>query len=250
MNNIDEIVFENRNKEYGAYSLRKAYKKTGTKSLNIAAIIMLLAVGAPLIASYVSKTNVNSLKNDVLAELEKIDKIKAEIELPPPPPPMPDKMENQVRFVPPIVVDSVETTNVVFSTLDELPVNNNRLDTNVVTVRVEHEPTPDITPEQRAPVVFVEEMPEFYGNLMQYIAENVKYPAIARQENIQGKVYVRFVVTFDGSIDQVSVIRKVDPILEEEAMRVVKGMPKWKPGRQQGRAVSVWYTIPIVFELK
>ena len=101
--------------------------------------------------------------------------------------------------------------------------------------------------------VIVEQMPEFPGGdleLRKYIAKNVKYPNIARENDIQGKVYVRFVVTKTGSVDQVQIARGVDPLLDKEALRVVESLPTWKAGMQGGKKVSVWYTVPINFQLQ
>lgn len=99
----------------------------------------------------------------------------------------------------------------------------------------------------------VEEMPSFPGGqgaLMAYIASNLVYPATARESMIQGRVIVGFVVERDGSISNVKVSRSVDPALDKEAMRVVKSMPKWKPGKQNGSAVRVKYTVPVIFRLE
>ena len=98
----------------------------------------------------------------------------------------------------------------------------------------------------------VEEMPSFPGGqgaLMSYIASNMKYPANARKSMIQGRVIVSFVIECNGSISDVRVARSVDPMLDREAIRVVKSMPKWKPGKQNGSAVRVKYTVPVVFRL-
>ncbi len=108
--------------------------------------------------------------------------------------------------------------------------------------------------EEEAPQIFivVEKMPEYPGGmkaLRRYIAKTTNYPAIARENDIQGTVYVKFVVTKTGKVDQVQISRGVDPLLDEEALRVVKSMPNFTPGRQGGKAVSVWYSVPIVFKL-
>jgi protein TonB len=108
--------------------------------------------------------------------------------------------------------------------------------------------------EEEAQIFFiVEKMPEFPGGelgLRKYIATHVKYPNIARENNIQGKVYIRFCVTSAGKVEKVSIARGVDPILDKEATRVVKALPKWKPGEQRGKKVNVWYTVPINFQLQ
>ena len=99
----------------------------------------------------------------------------------------------------------------------------------------------------------VEEMPAFPGGeakLMEYVAKNVKYPQIARETGVQGRVYVNFVVEPDGSVSNVSVLRGIGGGCDEEAIRVVKNMPKWKPGKQRGKAVRVSYMLPVNFKLQ
>ena len=97
----------------------------------------------------------------------------------------------------------------------------------------------------------VEDMPQFPGGSVQkWIAKHVKYPMIAQENNIQGKVFVQFVIEKDGSVSDVKVARSVDPSLDKEAIRVVKAMPKWKPGKQRGKPVRVSYTVPINFQLQ
>ena len=98
----------------------------------------------------------------------------------------------------------------------------------------------------------VEEMPEYPGGMsamMQYLSANVKYPEEAHKKGIQGRVIVTFVVEKDGSISDARIVRSVDPLLDAEALRVTNSMPKWKPGRQNGEAVAVKYTIPVTFKL-
>jgi len=108
--------------------------------------------------------------------------------------------------------------------------------------------------EEEAQIFFiVEKMPVFPGGdlgLRKYIATHVKYPNIARENGIEGKVYIRFCVTSSGAVEKVSLARGVDPILDKEAIRVVKALPKWKPGEQRGKKVNVWYTVPINYQLQ
>ena len=96
----------------------------------------------------------------------------------------------------------------------------------------------------------VEDMPTFPGDINKWLGKNVKYPVIAQENNIQGRVTVQFVIERDGSITDVKVLRGVDPSLDKEAVRVVKSMPKWKPGKQRGKPVRVSYTVPINFQLQ
>jgi TonB family protein len=103
------------------------------------------------------------------------------------------------------------------------------------------------------PFVVVEEMPMFPGGehaLQQYIADHTEYPEIAKENNIKGKVIVRFCVTSEGGVSQISVLKGVDPELDKEAIRVVNTLPTFKPGKQGGKPVPVWYMVPIEFALK
>ena len=99
----------------------------------------------------------------------------------------------------------------------------------------------------------VEEMPEFPGGMgecMKFLGKNIKYPTISQENGVQGRVIVQFVVNRDGSIVDPVVVRGVDPYLDKEALRVISTMPKWKPGKQRGKAVRVKYTVPVMFRLQ
>ena len=113
------------------------------------------------------------------------------------------------------------------------------------------EDTPPPPPPPPAPAV--ETMPEFPGGqgaLLQYLAKSIKYPVIAQENGIQGRVSCSFVVNKDGSIVDAEVIRGVDPSLDKEALRVINSMPKWSPGKQRGKPVRVKYTVPVTFRLQ
>src|SRR5690606_1784840 len=97
---------------------------------------------------------------------------------------------------------------------------------------------------------YVSQMPEFPGNVNEYFYKNLRYPDFARENNIQGKVILRFVVSEDGSISDVQVQRGIGGGCDEEAIRVLKKMPKWKPGKQNGVPVKVYYSVPISFKLE
>jgi protein TonB len=163
-----------------------------------------------------------------------------EIQPPPPPPPVAPEILN-------IVDNDVEIE-------DELIIEDTEADINtlidvapVVVAREEEE-------EEENKVFFiVEEMPEFPGGDLaraRWLADNIKYPRIAQENGIQGKVYISFVVGKDGAISNASVARGVDPSLDQEALRVVNQMPKWKPGKQRGEPVNVSFTVPINFVLQ
>ncbi|MCK4663484.1 MAG: energy transducer TonB [Bacteroidales bacterium] len=176
--------------------------------------------------------------SDVDAE-EEIIPITRQEEIKPPPPPPPPKVTEVLN----IVEDDVEIE-------DELEIEDSEADqdTEVEIVDIE-----DDEEDEDAPIFFiVEDMPEFPGGdleLRKFIAQNVKYPEIAKENGIQGKVFIQFVVNKKGLVEKVKVMRGVDPSLDKEAIRVILSMPKWKPGKQRGKAVKVSYTVPINFQL-
>ena len=125
--------------------------------------------------------------------------------------------------------------------------NSEWVDINTV---VAVEPEPEI--EDDTPFQVVEDQPEFPGGtaaLMEYLRKNIKYPAVCRENNIQGKVIVTFIVNKDGAIVEPEVIKGVNPSLDKEALRVISTMPNWKPGYQRGKAVRVRYSVPVNFRL-
>lgn len=99
------------------------------------------------------------------------------------------------------------------------------------------------------PFIPSEDMPVFPGNVQKWIGKNVKYPQLALEHGLQGKVFVQFVIEKDGSVSNIKVVRGVDSSLDKEAVRVISTMPKWKPGKQRGKPVRVAYTLPIAFQL-
>jgi protein TonB len=159
----------------------------------------------------------------------------------PPPPPPPAVQEVEVLNV---VEDNVET--------ESIEVNTEETETEVVIAAPVEAPVEE--EEEEVVFVVVESMPEFPGGqqaLFKYLSENVKYPVIAQENGIQGRVICQFVVNKDGSIVDVEVVRSGgDPSLDKEAVRVIKTMPKWKPGKQRGKPVRVKYTVPVNFKLQ
>ena len=172
--------------------------------------------------------NLGALSLDDLEE-EIIPITKQELKPPPPPPPPPEIIE--------IVEDDVEIE-------DEIEIEDTESD--------EDEEIEIIEEDDDEFFMVVENMPIFPGGdlgLMKYIQKHVKYPAIAKEYNITGKVYVSFIVDKSGSVTNVKIVRGVDKNLDSEAVRVVKSLPKYKPGKQRGKAVRVMFTIPINFTL-
>jgi len=174
---------------------------------------------------------------------EEIIPITREQQVKPPPPPPPPKVVEVLN----IVDDDVEIE-------DELEIEDTEADeTTVIDVAPVIETAAEEEEDEAQVFFIVEEMPEFPGGdlaLRKYIANSIKYPVIAQENGIQGKVYVTFVVGKDGSVTNARIARGVDPSLDKEALRVVNSLPKWKPGKQRGKPVNVSYTVPINFVLQ
>ncbi len=198
-------------------------------------------------------TKYEQADQDFLVE-EEIDIQQTTQEMTPPPPPPPAPEVAQEVEVLNVVEDDVKTESIEFSAED----NN----TVVEIVEVKEEVKEEVKVEEdkreevEENVVFkvVETMPSFPGGdaaLMKYISDNVRYPAIAQENGIQGRAICQFTVEKDGSISDIQIVRSAgDETLDKEAKRVIKSMPKWSPGKQRGKAVRVSYTIPINFRLQ
>jgi protein TonB len=249
---FDDIVFESRNKEYGAYRLRKKYSRNVLISMLIGIIIISTAIITPYLNAKALENKAKRAERQVEIKMENLDQPNETVTPPPPPPPPPQDVVQQAKYIPPVVVDSVKPEEQVqLMTADEAQVEVKNEEVVEVIQEVKEE-----VQEQEAepePFVVVEEMPMFPGGdieLLKYIQEHTQYPEVAKENNIQGRVIVRFCVTSKGGVSQVSVLKGVDPELDAEAMRVVGTLPAFKPGKQGGKPVPVWYMVPITFTLK
>jgi protein TonB len=249
---FDDIVFEVRNKEYGAYKLRKKYNRTVLIAMLIGVIVIATAVITPYINAKANESKAKRAEREVEIKMENLDTPTEQVAPPPPPPPPPTDVVQQQKYVPPEVVDSIKPEDVKqLMTADQAQTEV----VNKEVVEVQEQVKEEVQEEEaeQAPFVVVEEMPMFPGGdveLLKYIGEHTQYPEIAKENNIQGKVIVRFCVTAKGGVNQVSVLKGVDPELDKEAIRVVNTLPPFKPGKQGGKPVPVWYMVPIAFTLK
>ncbi len=207
---------------------------------------LVVALGLSLLAfEWTTKpTKAADLGTIQTAEVEEeIIPITREQEVKPPPPPPPPQVVEVLN----IVDDDVEIE-------DELVIEDSEADDETVIDVAPVIETAEEEEEEEAQVFFiVEDMPEFPGGdlaLRKYIASSIKYPVIAQENGIQGKVYVTFVVSKTGKVTDAKIARGVDPSLDKEALRVVNALPAWKPGKQRGKPVNVSYTVPINFVLQ
>lgn len=159
----------------------------------------------------------------------------------PPPPPEPQTVVENLT----IVDDETE--------VDEVNIASSEETGQAVEIKYTAPVVEEEDPDEQTIFTVVEKQPEFPGGqaaLMQYLSKNIKYPQIAAENGVQGRVIVQFVVNKDGSIVDAVVARGVDPYLDKEALRVVNAMPKWKPGEQRNKPVRARFTLPVMFRLQ
>lgn len=248
-----EIVFEGRNKIYGAYELRKTNSKTSLRALVIGSLLFALAVSAPLIISLIPDSSDEDLTLDTKITTVKLPpKEKPKENLPPPPPP-PPKVD-QVKFVKPVVAKADEVT-------EEPPKIEEIKDKKLGAETIKGDPDAELTvePVGNGPADVVEDTniyssagievkPDFPGGIekfYKYVGNNYRAP---EEEGLKGKVYVTFVVEKDGSLTDIKVIRDIGYGTGQEAIRVLKKCPKWNPGEQNGKKVRVLYSLPITIQ--
>ncbi len=248
---MDEIVFERRNKLYGAYDLRRLYNTHVTRSLLMAIAIMIAGVAYPLISSYYAQSRSKYIEKTASAEFINMAKPKEDAP-PPPPPPPPAALEQKVKFVAPVVTtEEVVETPDIFNQDD---LNKKPIEAVAVEEAVAAAPKEQVIEvEEKKPIfTIVEEMPSFPGGdepRIKFLRDNIVYPQMAKENNIQGTVYVSFVVNSNGKVIDVKLLRGIGGGCDEEAVRVVKLMPPWNPGKQNGKSVRVQFNMPIRFTL-
>mgnify|MGYP002764775404 FL=1 len=270
-----DMVFAGKNKEYGAYQLRKGTSGRNIKSLLILVIAAALVGGflawkvieqkqAEEQQAYMEAMELAKLQQQAKKEEKKKEPVKPKIE---PKKEIPVARETQKFTAPVIKKDELVKEENQVKQMDKLDEKvavgtenkegtKDRLAEAVRSdIAVAAPPPPPAPKPEVSNKVFdvVEEMPHFPGGpaaLQAFLSSNTKYPVVAQENGVQGRVIVSFVVERDGSITDVKVVRSVDPSLDREATRVVRSMPRWSPGKQNGSAVRVKYTVPVVFRLQ
>ncbi|NBB88931.1 MAG: TonB family protein [Bacteroidetes bacterium] len=267
--NWEEFLFAFKNKEYGAFQTRKRLNKILLLALGTGIFIIITGYSSPLLYSWLQgkdreQTEVVPVKLTTQTELMSPPPVLPDEPPPPPPEKVPKKVATK-RFVKPEIRPDEEVIE------EELPPTVKDLETAAPSTQtqegtadifqdyvipvVENEPEPEPEPEPKEEEVYtyVQSWPEFPGGntaMFKFIGENLKYPASASDAGIHGTVFVQFVVSKDGNIKDVEVLRGIGGGCDEAAMNVIKKMPAWKPGHQNDVAVAVRYNIPIRFILE
>ncbi len=264
---LDEFIFSTKNREYGAYVLRKTSNKNLFFSAFIGLSLMSILYASPLLIHWIRGDE--RIKTEVIPVT-----LTPASELMAPPPVLPEKPpEIEPKEVPPQVAtrrfvrpevrpDEEVVEEDLAPTVDELKEAAPSVITqegvsdiyeDYVIPEPEPEPEPEAEEEPEKVFSYVEDWPEFPGGekaMYEFLASNIRYPAVARDNNIEGTVIVQFIVREDGSIEEPQVVRGIGGGCDEEALRVVKEMPAWIPGRQNEIAVAVKYNLPIRFALR
>lgn len=265
-----DLVFEGRNKAYGAYRLRKSTTKRNILAMVAVVILLIVAFIILTVKNFVDEqrakvamTQVAELTNYKQPEKKaEVKQKKVEVE----PERVVERVKSSIKFTAPVIKKDEEVKpDEELKTQDELMSTKTAIgtfdvkgndDANGEILKAKEviaEPEPPKHEEENKVFDIVEQQPLFPGGraaLMKYLSENTKYPVVAQENGVQGRVTVQFVVEKDGSISDVHVLRGVDPSLDKEAVRVVKSMPRWTPGKQNGITVRVNYRVPVLFRLQ
>lgn len=265
-----DLVFEGRNKAYGAYRLRKSTTKRNILAMVAVVILLIVAFIILTVKNFVDEqrakvamTQVAELTNyDQPKKKAEVKQKKVEVE----PERVVERVKSSIKFTAPVIKKDEEVKpDEELKTQDELMSTKTAIgtfdvkgndDANGEILKAKDviaEPEPPKHEEENKVFDIVEQQPLFPGGpaaLIKYLSENTKYPVVAQENGVQGRVTVQFVVEKDGSISDVHVLRGVDPSLDKEAVRVVKSMPRWTPGKQNGITVRVNYRVPVLFRLQ
>jgi protein TonB len=265
-----ELVFAGRNQAYGAYKLRQGTGKRNVISI-IAVVCLIIAcqVGLTIKKAADAEAAKRAAMNQAV-ELSKLEQPKkAEVkqkQVKVEPEKVVEQVKSSIKFTAPVIKkdsevrpeDELKTQDQIMETktaIGSFDVKGND-DVNGEVLKAKEviaQPEPPKHEEESKVFDVVEQMPSFPGGngaLLEYLASHVKYPVVAQENGVQGRVIVSFVVEKDGSITDVRVVRSVDPSLDREAARVVSSMPRWTPGKQNGSAVRVKYNVPVMFKLQ
>jgi len=254
----DDIVFENRNKAYGAYFIRSIYGRNVVIASLLTLLILGLVLAFPRIVEFLKQQEereevaLKSIKYTDLAPPPPIDKNQ------PPPPKLdvPPPVKTLVKFLPPKVTDKQIVEEEEMPTMEEVKQNDVGAENIEGTGEIEFdEPVEEVLKEGNdEDIIFtiVEQQAEYpggLGSMAKFLQKNMKYPAIARRMGIEGSVFVSFVIDREGGLSDIQVIKGISAECDKEAIRVVKLMPPWKPGKQNGKAVRCRFVLPIKFQL-
>ena len=259
-----QLIFEGKNQAYGAYKMRANSTKRHNLAMFAVLVIALIGFTIPTLLKLATPkqkevmTEVTTLSKLEEPEIKQEEMKRVEPVAPPPP-----ALKSSIKFTAPVIKKDEEvhedneiksqeelTSTKVAISIADVKGNDELNGKDIAELKEVITKAPEA---EEKPYTMVEQMPQFPGGdreLLSFIAKNLHYPTIAQENGIQGKVFVRFVVSATGDVKDVKVMRSLDPYCDKEAIRVIQSLPKWIPGRQNGRNVPVYYTVPITFKLQ
>lgn len=260
-----ELVFEGKNKAYGAYEMRQTSPSRHNKALVIVVIFILIAFSLPFLLKAVANQEDKETMTEVtsFADLDTPEEEPEQQELKKPDLPPPPPLKSTIKFTPPVIKKDEEVREEdEMKTQEDLNLNKTAISIADIkgTDDIHGKDIADIREVVKEPVEekkqeiyhTVEQMPQFPGGeteLLKYIRDNLQYPQAALENNIQGRVIVQFVVGKDGKVTNVQILKGVDRLCDQEAVRVIESMPQWIPGKHNGVAVPVYYRVPVTFKI-
>lgn len=259
-----DLIFTGKNKAYGAYRMRENSAKRHNIAMLLVVVIALVGFSIPTLIKLATPK-----EKEVMTEVTTLSKLdepevkqeqkKVQPDTPPPPP-----LKSSIKFTAPVIKKDAEvreedeiksqkelTETKVSISIADVKGNDEANGKDIADLK--QVVTQQAPPEKEQVFDMVEQMPTFpggQGELMQFISKKLKYPTIAAENGVQGRVVCQFVVGSDGKVRDVKVLKTLDPYCDKEAIRVIMAMPHWIPGKQNGKAVSVKYTVPIIFRLQ
>jgi periplasmic protein TonB len=250
---FDDLLFQSRNKDYGAYQLRKRYNAAVVAGIFLACLLVSSAVIVPFIITPRTDNVLNGNRRYAQVQVEILEPPKEEIYVPPsPPPPQAIHVDDVVKYVPPQVVDSVAPYEKTQLSTDEYlnQTTKDKLDITGTGNGDNLSSGQDGT-DTDEPFFLVEIMPTFKGGGLDefrtWVSKRTNYPQAAFDRKIRGTVTLTFIVEKDGSVSNVTIVKGVDPLLDEAAVKAISESPKWSPGLQRGEPVRVRFLIPLNF---
>jgi periplasmic protein TonB len=250
---FDDLIFENRNRDYGAYFLRKRYNSVLSAGIVIAIVAGSLAVILPFVIKPPEGKPLAGTGSYITMQMENLEPPPEQIIVPPAPPPREEEKQREIiKYIPPLVVDTLPD-------ISETPPTNDE-----VLAQTGEEPDEsqfggfgdDLIEGEGGmgddePFFLVEVMPTFRGKgldeFRKWVIQRTAYPKEAYERRIQGRVYLTFVVESDGSVSNVTIQKGIDPMVDEAATKAIESSPRWSPGLQRGKPVRVRYSLALLF---
>jgi protein TonB len=249
---FDDLLFETRNRDYGAYQLRKRYNSVVVAGIILATLLVSSAVVFPFILRPSSDRVLSGGGGFVQVQMDNFEPPAEQIMVPPAPPPQEAHVQEIVKYVPPVVVDSVPPLELLLPTSDQLMSQSTDEQNQATGVGFGDDLLSGSGGDSEGDALFVVEvMPTFKGGdlskFRDWVWKRTNYPQAAIDKKIRGTVFLTFIVEKDGSVSNVTVVKGVDPILDYEAVKSISESPKWSPGLQRGQPVRVRFQIPLNF---